>query len=46
MTGNITFTASQLEAIARALGDTGEGLTGSEIAYLLAKAHITDSDPL
>jgi uncharacterized protein (TIGR02391 family) len=29
------FTASQLQAIADALGDTSEGLTGSEIGHLL-----------
>lgn len=31
-----TFTQSQLQAIADALGDTGDGRTGSEIGYLLA----------
>lgn len=40
-----TFTASQLEAIADALGHTSEGLTGSEIAFLLGSAQITDETP-
>src|SRR5260370_28530752 len=39
------FTQSQLEAIAHALGDTAEGLTGSEIAHLLHVATISDTDP-
>ena len=30
------FTQMQLQAIADALGDTSEGLTGFEIAHLLA----------
>lgn len=38
------FTQAQLEAIADALGDTSDGLTGSEIAYLLAVAKIADLD--
>src|SRR5204863_3297130 len=38
------FTQSQLEAIAYALGDTAEGLTGSEIAHLLLVATISDTD--
>ncbi len=33
---------SQIEAIARALGHTGEGLSGTEFEYLLAAAKITD----
>lgn len=40
-----TFTQSQLEAIAFALGDTREGLTGSEIGHLLAMVDIADSSP-
>jgi uncharacterized protein (TIGR02391 family) len=40
-----TFTQSQLQAIADALGDTEDGLTGSEIAHLLATARIADTDP-
>ena len=40
-----TFTASQLEAIADALGETSEGLTGSEIAYLLSACQILDETP-
>lgn len=39
------FTQEQLRAIADALGDTDEGLTGSEIAHLLASAEMTDTDP-
>jgi len=40
------FTQSQLRAIADALGDTSDGLTGGEIAHLLASCNIIDSDPL
>lgn len=39
------FSSSQLEAIADALGHTSEGLTGSEIAYLLSACSIDDRDP-
>jgi uncharacterized protein (TIGR02391 family) len=39
------FTQSQLQAIADALGDTTEGLTGSEIHHLFLTAHIMDVDP-
>lgn len=39
------FTSSQLQAIANALGDTSEGLSGSEIGHLLEVCGITDSDP-
>ena len=39
------FTQAQLQAIAEALGDTSDGLTGSEIAHLLATCSITDVDP-
>ena len=39
------FTRSQLQAIADALGDTSEGLTGSEIARLLATCRIADTSP-
>jgi len=38
------FTASQLRAIADALGDTNEGLTGSEIGHLLTVCRIADTD--
>lgn len=38
------FEQSQLEAIAAALGDTADGLTGSEIGHLLATCQITDTD--
>ena len=40
------FTQMQLQAIADALADTSEGLTGSEIAHLLATCRMTDTDPL
>ena len=39
------FSQSQLEAIAQALGDTDEGLTGSEIGHLLRTARINDPTP-
>ncbi|WP_298280522.1 TIGR02391 family protein [uncultured Bradyrhizobium sp.] len=40
-----TFTSSQLRAIADALADTTEGLTGSEISHLLAVCKMQDTDP-
>jgi uncharacterized protein (TIGR02391 family) len=39
------FSQSQLQAIADALADTSEGLTGSEIAHLLASCKMVDVDP-
>jgi hypothetical protein len=39
------FTQSQLRAIADALGDTDQGLTGSEIAHLLESCQMDDPDP-
>lgn len=39
------FQQAQVEAIANALGDTTNGLTGSEIGHLLATCKITDIDP-
>ncbi len=36
------FSQDQLEAIADALGDTAEGLTGPEIEHLLASCKIAD----
>jgi hypothetical protein len=39
------FTQSQLQAIADALGDTSEGLTGSEIAHLLTTCKMSDPSP-
>lgn len=39
------FSQSELEAIAAALGDTSQGLTGSEIAHLLASVRLTDPAP-
>jgi uncharacterized protein (TIGR02391 family) len=40
-----TFSQSELEAIAQALGDTSEGLTGAEIHHLLASLGMTDPTP-
>jgi uncharacterized protein (TIGR02391 family) len=42
---NLTFSQSQLEAIADALGDTSEGLTGSEISHLLNICKMSDPNP-
>jgi uncharacterized protein (TIGR02391 family) len=39
------FSAQHLEAIARVLGDTDDGLSGSEIGYLLADCRIGDPAP-
>ncbi|NMG41178.1 TIGR02391 family protein [Chelativorans sp. ZYF759] len=39
------FTQDQLEAIAGALGETSEGLTGPEIEHLLASSKIADPGP-
>jgi uncharacterized protein (TIGR02391 family) len=39
------FTQSQIEAVAGALGDTGDGLTGSEIGHLLNVCGISDPTP-
>lgn len=39
------FTQSELEAIAAALADTSEGLTGSELAHLLATCRMPDPTP-
>lgn len=39
------FTQSEIEALASALGDTDEGLSGSEIAFILHTAKISDVDP-
>ena len=39
------FTQSQLQAIADALGDTSEGLIGSEIGHLLATNKMSDPTP-
>lgn len=36
---------SQIRAIADALGDTDQGLTGSEIAHLLESCRMSDPDP-
>jgi uncharacterized protein (TIGR02391 family) len=42
---NKVFSQAQLTAIADALGDTSDGLTGSEIHHLLLSANIMDVDP-
>jgi uncharacterized protein (TIGR02391 family) len=42
---NTCFTQAQLQAIAEALGDTNDGLTGSEIAHLLVTCSMADVDP-
>jgi uncharacterized protein (TIGR02391 family) len=39
------FSQSDLEAIAKALGDTSEGLTGSEIGHILASLKMADPNP-
>jgi uncharacterized protein (TIGR02391 family) len=39
------FAQSELEAIAQALADTSEGLTGSDIAHLLATLKMSDPMP-
>jgi uncharacterized protein (TIGR02391 family) len=39
------FTQSELQAIADALGDTSDGLTGAEIANMLASCGMSDPSP-
>lgn len=39
-----SFSSQQIEAIARVLADTNDGLTGSEIAFILGDAGIPDVD--
>jgi uncharacterized protein (TIGR02391 family) len=39
------FNAQHLTAIAKALGDTEDGLTGSQIGYLLSASNVPDVDP-
>lgn len=39
------FSQSELEAIAKALADTSEGLTGSEIGHILSSLKIADPTP-
>ncbi len=39
------FSQSELEAIARALADTSEGLTGTEIGHILASLKMADPTP-
>ena len=38
------FSSQQIEAVARVLGDTAEGLTGQEIGFILGDASIPDVD--
>lgn len=40
-----TFSQDALQAIANALGDTNDGLSGSEIAHLLTSSRLEDVDP-
>jgi len=40
-----TFSQSELEAIAKAVADTSDGLTGSEIGHLLATLKMSDPMP-
>ncbi|WP_199229697.1 hypothetical protein [Azospirillum sp. TSO22-1] len=40
------FSQDQLEAIAGALGDTTDGLTGPEIQHLLASSKMNDPGPI
>ena len=42
----VLFTQDQLEAIAGALGDTSNGLTGGEIQFLLGASKMTDPGPI
>lgn len=42
---SLCFTDSQVVAIAHALGDTSQGLTGREIEHLLASSRIADVHP-
>jgi hypothetical protein len=44
LTRSTPLTGEQIRAIADAIGDTEDGLTGSEIAHLLAACQITDTD--
>lgn len=44
MAGSL-FNAAELEAIADALADTSEGLTGSEISYILSECGMKDASP-
>lgn len=41
----LSFTPSTLEALCKALGDTDDGLVGSEIGQLLGQSRIVDIDP-
>lgn len=45
MSEDLTFSLSQIEAIADSLGDTADGLTGTEIGLLLDNARIADVAP-
>ena len=39
------FDAQRMEALCRILGDTDDGLSGSQIGYLLQDSKIPDTDP-
>ncbi len=39
------LTPNQIEQIARIMGDTGNGFTGSELGHLLAQCRMDDPDP-
>jgi len=39
------FASAELEAACKVLGDTTNGLTGGEIAYLLSEIGVVDTDP-
>ena len=39
------LTPNQIEQIARVMGDTGDGFTGSEIGHLLAQCRMDDPHP-
>jgi uncharacterized protein (TIGR02391 family) len=45
MTHLSCFDASQLEAACRVLADTGDGLSGTEIGYVLQEIEVPDPDP-
>ena len=40
------ISANILEGIAKTIGDTNRGLTGSEIGYILQMAKLKDVDPV
>lgn len=40
----VPFPSQHIEAVARVLGDTSDGLTGPEIGFILSDAEIPDVD--